>query len=272
MPKRPSLHAILLSIGLVGTLLISVYEAHAEDPFPREELGGQGVIVEEPKEVIVEEPKEADSPRKPSEVTKEELAAEGVIVKESKEADSHRKPLGLILGLRTGLAIPTQKVIQDFGNSTSIGPIINVEALYALREWVRVGLMLEWHRHTIRTWGPEFGTLNIVSILPTVEFRPTREALQEHGIEAFTPYASIGLGVNSNSFSKASGLGNASVSFHDTFALRLAGGLDFPITSHWALNGELAWNKNSGDYQLNATDGRFNASSLNLLVGIRTQF
>ena len=171
-------------------------------------------------------------------------------VGEPKETDGRLTPIGLILGVRTGLSIPTQKVIQDFGNSTSIGPIINLEALYALREWVRVGLMLEWHRHSIKQWGPDFGTLNIVSILPTVEFRPTREALKERGIET----------------------GNSSVSFHDTFALRVAGGIDFPIMSHLALNGEVAWNRNSGGYQLNATDGSFNASTLNLLVGIRAQF
>lgn len=229
--------------------------------------------VAEPKETeTTVAPKESDTVVGPRETDTVTAPVEKITAIEAEEPSSGGESLGLIFGFRTGLSIPTQKVIQDFGNSTSVGPLINVEALYAIREWVRVGLMLEWHRHSIKMWGPEFGTLNTVSILPTVEFRPTRAAMEERGIEAFIPYASLGLGINSNSLSKGSALGNSTVSFQDTFALRLAGGLDFPITSQWALNAEVAWNKNSGDFQLNATDGRFNASTLNLLVGIRAQF
>ena len=292
MPMRSYLKSIGLCIGLVCTVIFNPsYQIYAQNPLPEEQSGPDATTEVERKEVdpvvnpqerdTVIPPQEADtgnvgpkltdsvvSPRETDNV----IPAPVSLVGEPKEADGQLAPIGLILGFRTGLSIPTQKVIQDFGNSTSIGPIINVEALYALREWVRVGLMLEWHRHSIKQWGPDFGTLNIVSILPTVEFRPTREAWKAQGIEAFVPYASLGLGVNSNSFSEASRLGNSSVSFHDTFALRVAGGIDFPITSHLALNGEVAWNRNSGGYQLNATDGSFNASTLNLLVGLRAQF
>ena len=181
-------------------------------------------------------------------------------------------PRGLVLGLRTGVAIPTQKVLENFGNGTSVGPLVNFEALYALREWVRVGIMFEWHRHDINSWGPQFGTLNIFSLLPTVEFRPTREAMRNRGFEWFIPYASLGTGVNFHSFSNATQLGNTPVSFSNTFALRLASGVDFPLTSYLAFNTEVAWNKDSGSYQLSGADADFNASSLNLLIGLRAQF
>jgi hypothetical protein len=204
--------------------------------------------------------------------TKEELAAQGVIVVEPKEEEGQRGPRGLVLGLRTGVAIPTGKVLKNIGSDASIGPIVNFEALYPLREWVRVGMMFEWHQHDINTWGPQFGTLGIFSLLPTVEFRPTREVMQDRGFEWFIPYASLGTGINFHSFSNATQLGNASVSFPNTFALRLAGGFDFPITSHLAFNTEVAWNRDSGSYKTNGAEADFNASSLNLLVGLRAQF
>jgi len=66
--------------------------------------------------------------------------------------------------------------------------------------------MVEWHRHSIKQWGPEFGTLDTLSILPTKAFRPTRAYLQDHGLKAVIPYGSLGLGVNTNSISQGSGL------------------------------------------------------------------
>ena len=64
----------------------------------------------------------------------------------------------------------------------------------------------------------------------------------------------------------------SSVSFADTFALRVAGGLDFPITSHLAVNGEVAWKKDSGNFERNGLNGDFNASSLMFLFGLRVHF
>jgi hypothetical protein len=196
---------------------------------------------------------------------------EGTVVA-PKEAEGQYIPRGLVLGLRTGVAIPTQKVLENLGNDTSVGPLVNFEALYALREWVRVGIMFEGHRHNINLWGPQFGTLNTFSLLPTVEFGPTREAMRDRGFEWFIPYASLGTGINFHSFSNADRLGNAPVSFSNTFALRLASGFDFPITSHLAFNTEVAWNRDSGSYKLSGAEADFNASSLNFLIGLRVQF
>lgn len=188
------------------------------------------------------------------------------------EAEGQYIPRGLVLGLRTGVAITTNKVLENLANHTSVGPLVNFEALYALREWVRVGMMFEWDRHTIDLRGPHFGTLNTFSFLPTVEFRPTHEAMRDLGFAWFIPYASLGTGINVHSFSNALRLGNAPVSFSNTFALRLASGLDFPITSHLAFNTEAAWNRDIGSYKLSGAEADFNASSLNFLIGLRAQF
>ena len=215
-----------------------------------------------PKEGAVVAPKEEQKAPSPE---------EGAVVA-PKKAEGQYLPSGLVLGLRAGVAIPTQTVLENLGNSTSVGPLVNVEALYALREWVRVGIMFEWHQHDINLGGTQFGTLNIFSLLPTVELRPTREMMRDRGIKWFIPYASLGTGLNINSFSNAARLGNTPVSFSNTFALRVASGLDFPLTSRWAVNTELAWNRDSGSFTLRGAGADFNASTLNLLIGLRLQF
>jgi len=222
-------------------------------------------------EPLVVEPQNQSPPQeRMSEEFSKELAAADAAAREEEKGQ-----LGWVFGLRAGIAIPTQKVIRDFGDSTSIGPLVNVEGLYAVKEWMRVGLMVEWHRHSIKMWGPEFGTLNTVSILPTVEFRPTREFLENRGMTAVVPYASLGLGVNANSLSKGSGLpSTATVSFDNTLAFRAAGGIDVPIARGVSLNAEVAYNLNSGGYQLSTLPATtdFNASTVNLLFGIRAEF
>ena len=84
-------------------------------------------------------------------VTNEELRKETPTREDEIRTDS--KPMGLVFGLRAGAALPTEKVLKNTGNGTSIGPLVNGEVLYALREWVRVGMMLEWHQHSINLWG-----------------------------------------------------------------------------------------------------------------------
>jgi len=215
-----------------------------------------------------------------AQVTNEELSKETPTYADEVRTDS--KPMGLVFGLRAGAAIPTQKVLKNTGNGTSIGPLVNGEVLYALREWVRVGMMLEWHQHSIDLWGPKLGTLGVFSILPTVEFRPDRSTRERLGWESFVnydlglksliPYVSLGLGANVHSFSNSKEVADRAGSFSTTFALRVATGIDIALNSKWSLNTEVAWNSDSGTYKFNGQEADFNASTLNLLVGIRTQF
>ena len=188
----------------------------------------------------------------------------------------------VIVGLRAGAAFPTQRVLQNTGNGTSIGPVVNAEALYAVREWVRLGLMLEWHQHSIDLHGPKFGTLGVYSILPTVEFRPTRRLREELGWESFVnydlglksiiPYAAFSTGANVHSFSNSRETSNTGGSFSSTVALRAAAGFDIAIDAKWSFNTEVAWNRDSGTYKFNGVEADFNASTLNVLVGVRLQF
>jgi opacity protein-like surface antigen len=92
------------------------------------------------------------------------------------------------------------------------------------------------------------------------------------GFEWVIPYASLGTGVNVHSFSNATLLGNEPVSFPSTFAFRVAGGLDFPITSYLAVNGEVAWKKDSGNFERSGVGNNFTASPLMFLLGLRVHF
>jgi hypothetical protein len=178
-----------------------------------------------------------------------------------------------VLGVRAGAIVPTQQILENLSSGTSAGPLVNLEAYYVLREWVRLGLMFEWQRYTINARDAEVGTLTTYSILPVVEFRPTRDFMRNNiGFEWLIPYASAGAGLNIHSFSNGARLGNEPVSFSNTFALRVAGGLDFPITSHLAVNGEIAWKSDSGTFERSGLEGDFNASSLMFLFGLRGRF
>lgn len=215
-----------------------------------------------------------------AELTNEESVKDAPI--HSDQVMTPSSPMGLILGLRGGAAIPTEKVLKNIGNGTSVGPLVNAEALYALREWVRLGMMFEWHQNSINLWGPKFGTLDVFSILPTIEFRPDSRTRRYLGWESFVhdhlrlksviPYASLGIGANVHSFSNANEVTDRGESFSTTVALRVATGFDIAIDSKWALNTELAWNRDSGTYKFNGVQADFNASSLNLLMGVRVQF
>ena len=179
-----------------------------------------------------------------------------------------------VFGLRAGLVVPTQQILENLSSGTTVGPLVNLEGYYVLREWVRLGIMFEWNQFAIRTSGnAQLGTLSTYSLLPIVEFRPTREMMRRGlGFEWVIPYASLGTGVNLHSFSNATRLGNQPVSFPSTFAFRVAGGLDFPITSYLAVNAEVAWKTDSGNFEISGVENNFNASPLMFLFGVRVHF
>jgi opacity protein-like surface antigen len=158
------------------------------------------------------------------------------------------------------------------GNGTTVSSLFNTDANYAIKEWLRVGVMYEWHEHTINLDGPKFGNLTINTLLSTVEFRVPRAKLDPHGLTWLTPYASLGFGANLNSFKEHRETGVNTASFPITFAFRMATGVDFPLTDHLAFNTEIAWNRDSGTYQFNGVDASFNASTLNILGGIRLRY
>lgn len=169
------------------------------------------------------------------------------------------------LGARTGFNIPTQSWADN--TKTSVGPTpINLHAMYGISKWIRLGFMMEWERRSIDDRNPnvDLGTLNTVSLLPTVEFRPGH-------FSGVTPYLSTSIGVNVNSFSEDNDA--VKISHANTFAYRLTGGLDFPLAPNLMLNTEAAWKRNRGGLEINNQDaGSFDASSISLLVGVRYTF
>ena len=178
-----------------------------------------------------------------------------------------------VLGLRAGVVVPTQQILKNVSSGTSVGPLVNFEGYYVLREWVRLGMMFEWHQFDISSGNAQLGTLSTYSLLPVVEFRPTRDMMRRGlGFAWIIPYASLGTGVNLHSFSNATRLSDQSVSFPSTFAFRVAGGLDFPITSNLAVNAELAWKTDSGTFKTGGLERDFNASPLMFLFGLRVHF
>lgn len=58
----------------------------------------------------------------------------------------------------------------------------------------------------------------------------------------------------------------------NTFASRLAGGLDFPLTSNIKFNAELAWRRNRGEGSQLGRTHAFDASALMGLIGLRYGF
>lgn len=170
-------------------------------------------------------------------------------------------------GFRAGFSPLTQEMFG--GTDTSVGPVLNFMGMYGVNKWMNVGLMLEYNRHGVSTEGPQdIGTLNTVSLLPTVEFRPGRYG-------RLVPYGSVGMGVNVNSLSQddASKRNMGTLSAPNTFAFRLAGGVDYPLSDKLALNTEVAWKRNRGGLERNDVDaGPFDASSINILFGVKYTF
>ncbi len=170
-----------------------------------------------------------------------------------------------------GARIGPSGLTQSLGSNidTATGPALNFQGMYAINNWMMLGLMLEWERRGVDRERPylDMGSLDTVSLLPTVEFRPGH-------IGPFFPYGSVSVGVNFNSFSEDDGIGSTRISPSNNFAFRLAAGGDYFITKTLAVNAELAWKRNDGHADINPAiaginPNEWNASSLNFLIGIR---
>ncbi|HEU4683232.1 MAG TPA: outer membrane beta-barrel protein [Nitrospira sp.] len=171
-----------------------------------------------------------------------------------------------MLGARVGPTTLTQQLGSNLDTAT--GSVLNFQGMYGLNRWAMVGLMLEWERRSVDTERPraDLGSLDTVSVMPTVEIRPGHWG-------SLYPYGSMSLGVNVNSFSEDSSLGGTRISPSNNFAFRLAAGGDYFITEHLAFNTELAWKRNDGHAIVGpARVDSWNASSFNFLLGVRWFF
>ncbi len=170
-----------------------------------------------------------------------------------------------VLGMRAGFAPLTQSLTDSFPSSTSVGSLVNFQAMYSLNTWLLVGMMLEWERHAVDQERPfrDLGHQDTVSVLPTVEIRPVR-------FGSLVPYANMGFGVNVNSFGENSA---TRISPSNTFAWRLGWGADYMLTKQIALNTEMAYKRNDGHATVNGSrNNDWNASSFGFLFGMKMFF
>ena len=168
-----------------------------------------------------------------------------------------------VLGMRAGFAPLTQELTGN--SSTSIGSLVNFQAMYSVNTWLLVGMMLEWERHGIDQERPfiDLGHQDTVSVLPTVELRPIK-------FGPVSPYVNMSLGVNVNSFGENTG---NRISPSNTFAWRLGWGADYMLTKQFALNAEMAYKRNDGHATINNVRiDDWNASSFGFLFGAKMFF
>ncbi len=180
-----------------------------------------------------------------------------------KWTDGGTEPGTFMFGFRTGFSVLTQELRAN--TDTDVGSVVNLQGMYSLNKWLLAGLTLEWERRAVDFERPSgaFGHLDTVSVIPTVELRPTRYG-------PIAPYVSMGFGVNVNSFGEDV---VTRVSPSNTFAWRLAWGGDYFVTSKIALNTEMAYKRNDGHVTIDGRrSGDWNASSFNFLFGIRAFF
>ena len=192
------------------------------------------------------------------------LGASQVRAEEPTVKDGGTEPGKVYLGMRAGFAPLTQQLTP--GTSTAVGSLVNFQAMYSLNNWLLIGMMLEWERHSINLEGPDIdlGHQDTVSILPTIELRPVR-------LGSITPYVNMSFGVNVNSFGEARNI--ATISPSNTFAWRLGWGADWMITKQFALNGEMAYKRNDGHATVaGARADDWNASSFGFLFGVKMFF
>lgn len=168
-----------------------------------------------------------------------------------------------VLGMRAGFAPLTQELTRN--TSTSVGSLVNFQAMYSVNTWLLVGMMLEWERHGIDQERPfiDLGHQDTVSVLPTVELRPIK-------FGPVSPYVNMGFGVNVNSFSENTG---NRISPSNTFAWRLGWGADYMLNKQFALNTEMAYKRNDGHATVNGSrNNDWNASSFGFLFGVKMFF
>lgn len=192
------------------------------------------------------------------------LGASQVRAEEPAMKDGGTEPGKVYLGMRAGFAPLTQQLTP--GTSTDVGSLVNFQAMYSLNNWLLIGMMLEWERHSISTEGPSvsLGHQDTVSVLPTVELRPVR-------IGPIVPYVNMSFGVNVNSFGEARNI--ATISPSNTFAWRLGWGADWMITKQFALNAEMGYKRNDGHATIaNVRINDWNASSFGFLFGVKLFF
>ncbi len=168
-----------------------------------------------------------------------------------------------VVSVRGGAVQGTQDHVSN--GSPALGGAGSVQLLYQFNPHVRLGLTVDGQQQALNLKGGNgtFGDLFTVAVMPTMEMRPFLTT-------AAIPYVSVGLGMNFNMFSTESGV--PALDYNNTFAARIAGGVDVPLTAHWSFNTEVAWRLNKGEWTQLGGSGRYDATAVLGLIGIRYLF
>ncbi|MCW5799148.1 MAG: hypothetical protein KIT40_11640 [Nitrospira sp.] len=168
-----------------------------------------------------------------------------------------------VFSIRGGVVQGTQDHVSN--GSPSLGGAGSLQLLYQFNPHFRFGMTVDGQQQALDVKGGKgkFGDLFTVAVMPTIEMRPflTTSAI---------PYLSVGLGMNFNMFSAESGV--PTLDYNNTFAARIAGGVDVPLTAHWSFNTEVAWRLNKGEWTQLGYSGRYDATAVLGLIGIRYLF
>ena len=176
------------------------------------------------------------------------------------------------VGVRAGLALPTQEIVDT--TNTGLGHVLN----FSGHLWAEPMDQYWLHAHMAAALRGR-GKSEIGFSLPAHGdlIAPVRGISTGRWGEV-QPYLSTGIGVNFNSASESEAVkrNNVTLSPNNTFAWRLAGGLDFAVTQNVLLNTEFAMDRNRGSIETKqggtTSDSRFDATSMNILFGVRYLF
>ena len=153
-----------------------------------------------------------------------------------------------VVGLAGGMDVPTQGITSEINSSLNYD--VNLNALYGVAHFetiplnTLVGLTLDISGHPVNLASNDFnlGQATSFSILPTLEFRSDK-------INNFSIYGSLGVGANINFYSNSSAFDaicsadsiSCNFSPGDSFAFRVALGIDYFTTPNLAVNSEVGY-------------------------------
>lgn len=188
------------------------------------------------------------------------------------------------VGLRGGPSIPTHDIVDNIPSPIEADAAITVSGnlLYALTDFLNLGLLVEYERYKIDFANIDVGQMNTVSLMPFFELRH----IIQGSAGVAVPYIFMAGGVHFNSLEESSTLpsgcqqafGSSDCAFDPPTGagIKAGGGVDYFVTEGLALNTEIAWKSNEGnaDIRRGGTEQteQFTANKITFLIGLRYYF
>ncbi len=192
------------------------------------------------------------------------------------------------LGFKGGVSFFTQDASGgvDYADVT-MGPNLGGGLVYCLNDYLSLGLNAEFELHRLSVLDQDAGNVNVISVIPTLEFYPTgkHEYLRLEKKVTLWPYLFFGVGYNFNSYDPSPmverGMSIMGVDYkaeiENTLALNAGLGAEVFLTNNFALLSTVSWKYNDGTGQevvngIPVTSGNINGSVLTVACGFRYYF